>query len=158
MNVQWTTLILVTLVLSAGCAGARYQVKADGLSYPVSMSGALPDQSGNLFVLHHGLEVLGDIDESWRAWGVLYGETGTDVEVSEAISTRIRELGGDGAAAVTVTTANCGINYWPTLIVLPFFPGCVSVHVEGHVVRVKDPQSPDIVRPSTAVAQERGTP
>ena len=138
MNVHWS-LILVILVLSAGCAGARYQVKADGLSYPVSMSGALPDQSGNLF-------------------GFLYGETGTDVDISEAVNARIRELGGDGAAAVTVTTANCGINYWPTLIALPFFPGCVSVHVEGHVVRGKDPQNPDIIRPSTGVAQERGAP
>ena len=46
---------------------------------------------------------------------------------------RIRELGGDGAAAVTVTTSNCGSNYLPWLIALPLYPGCIAIHVTGPI-------------------------
>ena len=137
-------LLVLVAAASVSCAGARYQVKTSGLKYPVSMSGALADAEGNLYVLDHGLDDIGKLKADYTSIGFLYGETGSDVDISEEVNRQIEAVGGDGAVGVTIRTQNCGTNFIVWLAALPFYPGCMGVHVEGTIVKARRLGQPDL--------------
>lgn len=150
---------MLMMVAAVGCAGARYKVKTAGLKYPVSMSGSLADADGNLYVLEHGLEDIGELKADYTSIGFLYGETGNDVDISEEVNRQIEAAGGDGAVGVTIRTQNCGTNFasW-ILILLPFYPGCMGVHVEGRIVKALQLGDPDIPLGPIYPARSAGAP
>ena len=139
-----TLAIVLIITLLTGCAGARYKVDTSGLRYPVSMSGALADAEGNLYVLNHGLDDVGELKADYTSIGILYGETGNDIDISDDVNRQIEAAGGDGAVGVTIRTQNCGTNFVAWLPALPFYPGCIGVHVEGRIVKARKLGQPDI--------------
>lgn len=131
------------VLLSIGCTGARFHVRGDALDYPVSLSGSLPDADGNLHVLGENLESLGLLDEKWLVFGFVYSATGQDIEIGERVNARVEDLDGEGVAGMQIRTSLCGSNLLPFVFLVPIFPGCISVHLRGIVVRLRDPTAPD---------------
>lgn len=150
-------LLLVISALCTGCAGVKVHVNYDNLAYPVSMSGAIPDDDGNLHIVGHDLEVLGDVRASWTAFGILYGAMTADIDVSRELNARVAQLGGQGVAQLYLEHSQCPLDYIFPLTILPFWPGCTTVTAHGKVVRSRNIAKADIVS-HTLVAAIVGPP
>jgi hypothetical protein len=142
-------LLAVVVITGTGCAGVKTNLVHDSLRYPVSMSASLPDAYGNLHVIGHSLGDVGAINESLTIFGVLYGLQRRDVDIGAVLNKRIEKLGGQGAVQVAVSEQTCIVNFVFPLNVLPFWPGCVDVHITGRVVRLGGLNSPDVVAAKT---------
>ena len=132
-------LLLVTASALVGCAGARPNLLFDGLRYPVSMTGTLLDEQGEP-VGAIALEDLGPFE--WEGKGRAIGYTFyqlNQLDVSEPINHAISEVGGEAIKDLRVIapTHDCfhsnalalGLN------LLPFYPGCANIRIEGTIVR-----------------------
>ncbi len=133
------SLLLVTTSALVGCAGARPALLFDELRYPVSMTGTLLDEQGQLLAVR-ALEDLGRFE--WEGTGYAIGYSRyqlNELDVSEPINQAIDEVSGDAMTDLRVIapTNRCfhsnalafGLN------LLPFYPGCSNVRVEGTIVR-----------------------
>jgi len=126
-------LILGALCLTlSGCTGARGSLRFDQLDYPVSSSGYLYTPEAITEVV-----VVDQMYLSVNLWGIGWSliPLNGKVDVSDLINYRISAAGGEGIINLSITTDNCGINYvWP-LNMLPVWPGCVAVGIQGDIVR-----------------------
>lgn len=115
-----------------GCSGARGALRFDELKYPVSSSGYLYTSDGG-----KRLETVAPMAFDVKVWGIGWSiiPLSGDVDVSDEINKQIVAVDGEGVVNLTVTTDNCGVNYvWP-LNLLPIWPGCVAVEIQGTIVR-----------------------
>ena len=131
-----TALIVLLVAFLAGCAGGRGTVRFDSVKYPVSMSGYVygPKQQA---LSPKSLKVVGEFSHSMRMWGVLFSLvpiTGS-VDVSDAINDAIAEHRGDGVINLKIRSEGCAVNYFPALSLMPIWPGCADVTIEGQVVK-----------------------
>ncbi|HET9552858.1 MAG TPA: hypothetical protein VFP50_07810 [Anaeromyxobacteraceae bacterium] len=127
-------LLAAALLATAGCAGARYAVRADHAHHPISFSPALPDADGRTLRLGEELEPLGSFRFSRTPVGILYGATGTTVELSEELDRRVDAARGEGVVNLSLAVSNCATGYFFPLNLLPILPGCQVVEVSGVVV------------------------
>lgn len=136
---------LLTLLLLAavavpllGCAGGRGDVRFDSLEYPASMSGYLHGPNGRP-VSPKSLSVVGEFEEEARLYGMVFSwvPVTKTVDVSEAMNREIAAAGGEGMINVKVSSDGCVMNYMPVLSLLPVWPGCADVTVEGQIVKQK---------------------
>jgi hypothetical protein len=127
---------VLAVLLLEGCAGAKAHIVGDSLRYPVSMSASLPDGDGQVRALGDGLESVGRLRDSWTVVGIGYGHQTRDLDVSAPINARVAELSGDGVVQLAVRSSNCLLNFVFPLNLLPIWPGCVTVAVDGEVVKV----------------------
>jgi len=119
-----------------GCAGGRGDVRFDALRYPASMSGYLHDAKGRA-VSPKSLAVVGEFKEETRLWGTGFSwvpVTGA-VDVSDSMNREIAAAGGEGMINVKVVSEGCMLNYVPVVSLLPMWPGCADVTVEGQIVK-----------------------
>lgn len=130
----------MVLIAAAGCtAGARLQISAEGARYPISMSGALPGPDAEILILGGELEAVGELTVVDRAFGFLYGLTGSRVDISGQVNRDVEAAGGEGVVQLSVRVSHCAHNWlWP-LTMFPLFPGCEKVQIEGVIVRRASP-------------------
>jgi hypothetical protein len=114
------------------CAGSRRGVRFDQLRYPVSASAYLYAPASVTQLVK-----VDDFRAEARLWGIFYSliPLGGDLDVSATINKLVAKAGGDGVVDLTVRAESCGINYVFPLTLLPVWPGCTLVRVEGSVVR-----------------------
>jgi hypothetical protein len=139
--------LVVAAVALSGCAGARYEVRADSSAYPISLSPVLPDADGTLLYLGHGLEQLGTFTHNVSKLGVFYGATTGTLDISELVNREVSSRSGDGVVSLTLTNEHCALNWFFPLTLLPFYPGCEDVTVTGLVVRARRPAAPPPAAP-----------
>lgn len=130
-----SVLFAVALLLSA-CAGGRGDIRFDSLVYPASMSGYLND-SHQRVVSPKSLAVVGEFKEEARLWGAVFSwvPVTKTVDVSNAMNREIAAAGGEGMINVKVTSDGCAMNYVPVMSLLPMWPGCADVTIEGQIVK-----------------------
>ena len=139
---SYTLLTLVLLALIAlpllGCAGGRGDVRFDSLEYPASMSGYLHDSRGRA-VSPKSLEVVGEFKEETRLWGMLFSwvPVTKTVDLSDEMNRDIAAANGEGMINVKVHSEGCVFNYIPVMSLLPIWPGCADVTIEGQIVKQK---------------------
>lgn len=122
---------------ASGCAGARTSVVADSALYPISMSRAVRDADGNIVPEGH-LEKVGRFHDESLAWGLVYSAVPLTPrkDISGAVNEQMGATKGEAVVNVTIGAKNCVLNMiWP-LTILPFWPGCTKIIVDGDIVRV----------------------
>jgi hypothetical protein len=147
--------LLATLTLS-GCAGARGSVAFNKLEYPVSMSPYVESRSGRV-LSPDDMQVVGEVKYETKIWGMGYSLiplTGEE-DVSEPINQQVRSVRGDGVSQLSVAADYCSLNHVPLLNVLPVWPTCVDVSIQGQIYR----ENPARSSPGTLpVAHGAGSP
>ena len=136
-------LVVPLIALLCGCAGARPKLRFDGVRYPVSMSQFLLDAEGQV-VEPDDLAPLGIYSFEQTGYAIGYSQLQLSrLDLSKSINQRIEELGGEAIIQLEITakkspclTANTiafGLN------LIPLYPGCSGVFVQGIVVERKKP-------------------
>lgn len=144
MNAHKRACLLVALssllAVMTGCAGARINVTADRSRYPISMSDAVRDSTGEL----HGrpsLKRVGELAVEETRIGILYSAVTprSTCDISDAVNAQVEAVHGEAVINLTVdVSASCAIlNGFPVLNALPIWPGCVPVTISGEIVRRK---------------------
>jgi hypothetical protein len=145
MTCRSALLALVPIVvLTAGCAGGRTSIVAKDASYPVSLSEGVRDRDGAL-VEDERKDFVGTFEDERMAWGMFYSSvklTPTK-DISRNVNDQVQKVNGDAVINLRVATAHCGWNFVPILNLLPVWPGCAKVKIEGDIVRV----APKAARP-----------
>ena len=140
-------LLVAALALSCGCTvGAHGTVTANSARYPISLSSMVRDRDGEI-VRGAELERVGRIRYEAKSWAMLWGlvELTDAHDISTVVNSEVQAAGGDAVINLTVATDSCGWNmlvYFNPLHILPVWPGCVNLEVEGDIVRVKG-RAPD---------------
>jgi hypothetical protein len=125
------------LAASTGCAGARTSVVADEAAYPISLSRAVRDQDGSIVASEH-LTKVGSLHQDTKAWGMFYSAVKLTprTDISRVVNAQVAALGGDAVVNLRVSGNHCVSNFFVVLTLLPFFPGCARVEVDGDIVKV----------------------
>ena len=140
--------ILVGMTLFvAGCAGAHYNISADRLIYPTSLSPVLPDGQGKPLYLDEDLQRVGEFSFRRTSIGFLYGMTGTAIDLSDDLNREVRRRRGEGIVGLSLRSDACGSSWFFPLTVLPFYPGCQNLTVTGTVVTRRPAAAPRTPRP-----------
>lgn len=135
-SMGWIRSCCVGFSLSAlGCAGVGSEVYASSAKYPVSLSPAVPDDSGHVLLEGRELEKVGTLSETYWRWSILYDSIEGEVDVSEDVNRAVQEHGGEAVVNLSVTSTECFLDWFVVLTWLPFWPTCAVVSVEGDVVR-----------------------
>jgi hypothetical protein len=127
------------LVLGAACTGcvvngARVEIAADQARYPISMTAALPDATGNNLRVGHELVTRGRLSGEATTCSFVYGATPATVEISDIVNDQVRAAGGEGVAGLVVEATDRGWGWAFPLAWLPFWPGCLAIRVSGTIV------------------------
>jgi hypothetical protein len=137
-------------VLASGCAGARVGVRADTARYPVSLSGAVRDQTG-LIYNRHSLTKVARFRAERTPVGFLYSSwtVPSTFDISDEVNRQVALSCGEAVVNVAVSVSNaCTVlNFFPFLNALPSWPGCVPVTVSGDIVRRREAGCPSAEGP-----------
>jgi hypothetical protein len=129
---------LLAGISGIGCAGARTTLEAPDAQYPVSLTRGIRGADGELVPVERR-EVVGKFRDTRTAWAILY--SGVNItptkDLSEAINEQIAARGGDAIVHLRVGSADCALNWFAILNLLPIWPGCTNIYVEGDIIRVK---------------------
>jgi hypothetical protein len=134
--------LLALSLLVTGCAGARTTVVASRAHYPVSLSRALRDRDGSL-VTAERRKVVGRFSASRTAWGMVYSaaKLTPTTDISDEVNAQVAAAHGDGIIHLTIVTRACALDYFSFPFgILPFWPSCTFVDVDGDIVRVEPAQ------------------
>lgn len=133
--------LLLLFASASGCIGARVNVRADELEYPVSMSHWLVKDG--VTVSNRQIDKIGKVKHSERAWSLLYSRkmlTG-EVDISRAVNEQTKALNGDAVVNLGIVASGCWVNaligITVVLPMLPVLPGCVDIDIEGDVVTIR---------------------
>jgi len=130
--------VLTLVAATAGCAGARVDVTAERSRFPISMSDAVRDRSGELYGPPSLQRLAGFSVESTKI-GILYSAVapGSPLDISDAVNTQVTAAQGEAIINLSVTVSEgCALlNSFPVLNALPIWPGCVPITIEGVIVR-----------------------
>ena len=134
------TLALTTFALffGTGCAGARSTVAADRAAYPLSLSPAVRDADGTV-VSGAELERVAVLHADSTAWGMFYSAVRLNprTDISKAVNEQVARVGGEAIVNMKIMGAHCGADFAAIIDVIPFWPGCAKIVVEGDIVKVK---------------------
>jgi hypothetical protein len=135
MKAGYLALIAVMGWVGTGCAGARGNMRFDRLAYPASMSGYLRASDGQILP-PTSLYRVANIKETHTFWGMCYSLAALNhsYDPCDAINRAVEAAHGDGIVNLRVSAKGCGWNYVPFLNLLPFWPGCTHVVIEGDIV------------------------
>ena len=130
--------VLMLVAATTGCAGARVDVTAERSRFPISMSDAVRDRSGELYGPPSLQRLAGFSVESTKI-GILYSAVapGSPLDISDAVNTQVTAAQGEAIINLSVTVSEgCAfLNSFPVMNALPIWPGCVPITIEGVIVR-----------------------
>jgi len=136
------TLLAMSMLVVTGCVGARTSVVAQHSRYPVSLSRGLRDRDGAL-VPSERRTVVGKFSASHTAWGLVYSaaKLTPTTDISDEVNAQVTALKGDAIVQLTIVTRACALDYFVFPFgILPFWPSCTFVDVQGDIVRVEQAQ------------------
>ncbi|AKV01593.1 hypothetical protein AKJ09_08256 [Labilithrix luteola] len=145
--------VLALVAFGTGCAGARTTVVADTAQYPISLSRAVRDADGTLVASGRATPVA-RLEFETTVWGLLYSSVKLNprTDISEAVNEQMAAVNGDAVVNVHVKTGRCATEFFPFLNLLPIWPGCTKVRVEGDIIKVQRDSAPAVGATSTAKA------
>ncbi|HMF39991.1 MAG TPA: hypothetical protein VKQ32_04830 [Polyangia bacterium] len=142
--------VLTPVAATTGCAGARVNITAERARFPISMSDAVRDKSGELYG-PPSFQRLGTFSVEATKIGILYSAVapGSPLDISDAVNSQVTAVQGEAVIRLSVTVSEgCAfLNSFPVLNALPIWPGCVPITIEGEIVRR---------RPKPPAAQQSG--
>ncbi len=143
-------LVLAAVVALTGCAGARTTVVADTASYPISLSRGVRDADGDL-VTSERIQKVGDFKSAATALGVFYSgaKLTPRMDISKAVNAQVARVRGDAIVNLKVKSSVCASDVVPLVSMIPLWPGCANIVVEGEIVRVL-PKAVAVVRIGSA--------
>lgn len=129
---------VLLFVACAGCAGARTTIVAPTADVPVSLSHAVRDADATI-VPAERREVVGSFHDERLAWGLLWStvKLTPEKDISDEINAQVARAGGDAVINLRIASAGCGWNYVIGLNLLPVWPGCSKVFLDGDIIRVR---------------------
>jgi hypothetical protein len=134
--------VFLLAVATPGCAGAGVQVTAARSLYPISMSGDVRDSTGTLLDAR-SLTRVGDLQTGRTRVGFLYsGLTPLSTfDISDDVNAQVAAVQGEAVVHLAVTvTGDCDfLNSLLVFNILPIWPGCVPVTINGVIVRRRPP-------------------
>lgn len=103
-------LLFAITTLQISCTGARINLKADNLKYPVSMSEGMYDERLKLVSDNYGYEIVDEFSFSvsrvttfWSLLSFGFISLGSDEDISAEINKLVKEKGGDGVVDLQVS-------------------------------------------------------
>ena len=122
------------------CAGANYLVDLSDCKYPLSLTPNLVDQHDN--ILKHGQETkaLGQFKVDQIVISPFWGIPKMNADVGALLNEEVEKLKGEAVVNLTMTNKDCFTNYLPLVSILPIWPGCRILQIDGTVVRRKNEQ------------------
>jgi hypothetical protein len=132
---MWRLGLLAILACSA-CAGARSSMVAPEARYPVSMSPGMRGPDGRL-LRGDEMQTVGHFHDERRAWGLLYSAIKLTPHLDESgpINAQVASTGGDAIVRLQVDSRPCVLDYAFIFTLLPIWPGCANVVVDGDIIR-----------------------
>lgn len=136
----------ILVALSTGCAGARTTVVADTAGYPISLSRAVRDANGDI-VTHDRVVKVGTLHDDATVWGLLYSAIRFNprTDISQATNEQVAAAGGDAVVNLRVEGRQCALDWIPLVSLLPIWPGCATIKVQGDIVKVLRTAPPAVV-------------
>jgi len=126
------------LCLASGCAGAGVEVTARRAAYPISMSGAVRDSTGAMLDTRF-LKIVSQFHVEQTRIGILYsGVTPrSTVDISDEVNSQVAAANGEAVIRLSITVdGSCSArNAFPVLNIVPVWPGCVPVSIDGLIVK-----------------------
>ncbi len=138
-------LAIALLGLLSGCAGARVEVTADRAAYPISMSSVVRDSAGVLLDMS-SLRIASGFHVEKTRIGILYSDLTprSTLDISDDVNAQVSAAGGEAIIRLSVTVdGGCNmLNTFPVLNIIPVWPGCVPVIIDGLVVKRRPAPQP----------------
>lgn len=130
------------LCLVSGCAGASVEVTARRAAYPISMSGVVRDSTGAMLDTR-SLKIVSQFHVEQTRIGILYsGVTPrSTLDISDEVNSQVAATNGEAIIRLSVTVdGSCSaLNAFPVLNIVPIWPGCVPVTIDGLIVKRRPP-------------------
>ncbi|MDH5721662.1 MAG: hypothetical protein OEZ13_13745 [Spirochaetia bacterium] len=134
--------IIISFFLIQHCivGGAAGKIKLKNSKYPVSLSHSLYDNDGKIVSEKNGLETIKHFKYNTSYWSILYTfiDLSDDEDITMYLNTELDDLRGDGVINLEIENKQC-INHMfiPMITILPFWPSCTNINLEGDFVRLK---------------------
>ena len=137
MRLQAVMCLVAIALMLAACAGSHYDISADRLNYPASLSPVLHDEQGKPCYLGEDLNSLGTFSFQMTSVGFLYSLIGTSIDLSDELNREVERLQGEGIVLLSLRSRTCSSSWFFPLTAFPIYPGCQYVTVSGTVVARK---------------------
>lgn len=138
MKTRAILLLLVAMAALSGCAGARPRILLDSARYPVSLSGVVPDRNGQPLKPKDQIAV-GRFIAQKAGWAMGYTFLPLNtVDFSEELNSQVAAVDGEAVVNLMISTLPTGcqsLNLFQFTQILPIFPGCIDVKLEGDIIR-----------------------
>ena len=137
-SVRYLLLLGLLGAVAPGCAGARSALSFETVTVPVSMSSRFVHKERGI-VRHQQYDAVGPLLVETHGWGMFFSAiplTPT-LDFSEEINAEVMKKGGDAVVNLKITSNQCALNYFIFFSLIPIWPGCVSVKVEGTIVKLR---------------------
>lgn len=150
MKIPVIALLLISL---AGCAGGRVGITAYDAKVPVSMSRGVRDQNGELVSAERRVRV-GKYEQQFSGFSIFYSLVPLSgrKNLAPSINQQVEQVGGDAVINLRVSSRGCILNYFVGFNLLPIWPGCTRVTVEGDIIKVLPKE--EIQPPAPPVMEE----
>jgi hypothetical protein len=132
-------LILSASLLQSSCStiGVAGTLELDDLIYPVSISPHLYNEKGKIVSEGNGLTKIHHWKYQKKFWGIAWSliELTSDKDIAESMNQTIALHKGTGMVNLTIGAMSCRNFTVPILVILPIFPACNNVTIEGDIVK-----------------------
>lgn len=142
-GLEWRVLhriiILLFILPWFGCAGSSVKMPLAGVRYPVSLSGYLFGPRKEILGKGQRLQVVREFNYTKSFWGIGYTliSLSDETDFDRFLNRKIEEAEGDGVINLKLSSSGCYINSTPCLNILPMWPGCTRVKIQGEIVRLR---------------------
>jgi hypothetical protein len=146
-------LVLPLLLALSGCAGARSSIVMNDAAYPVSLSNGMRGPDGHLLDRSE-MEVVGKFHGDRTAWGMLYSlvPLTPHLDLSKDVNEQVGAAKGQAVVRLRTETRPCALDYFVIFSLLPIWPGCANVGVDGDIIRYKPIEQAPSPAPVAAVS------
>jgi hypothetical protein len=119
-----------------GCAGARTSVRARTAEYPISMTHQMRAADGHLLTDRERATV-GKFEMKSTVFGLLYEAIPLNptTDISEEVNSQVKAANGEAITDLHVSAAACATDYFVVFHLIPFWPGCATIRVNGTIIK-----------------------
>lgn len=128
--------LFLLLPLLVGCAGARTAIIAPNATYPVSLSEGMRAADGHVLDKSE-MKVVATFHEERTAWGMFYSAIRFTprTDLSDAVNKQVADAKGEGIVRLRVESKACWLDYAIFLTLLPVWPGCAKLTIDGEIIK-----------------------
>ncbi|MFT3713597.1 MAG: hypothetical protein QM817_38560 [Archangium sp.] len=133
-----TALLLMSMTLLVGCAGARTTIVAPDTRFPVSLSEGMRAPDGHLLEPAE-MEVVGTFESKRTIWGMLYSiiPLTPTTDLSKEVDQQVEAAGGQAIVRLKTEAQHCAFNHFIVFSFIPVWPGCSNIVVSGDIIRYR---------------------